>query len=205
MTGRYLSIDGEAAASLGNFVSGWPIVSKNCSPPPVLQSLLDRRLITQDPALGKSAAPATVQLPTSWLQDTQPRGCPEIGASDFARFSRATAYALYSKRFRPFRQTVLRVQKRKHAAQGRQVDIGQLAALVRVFDWLRPLGFKKTNECFLYCLALNEFLSNYSIHPTWIFAVRARPFAAHCWLQYGDQALTDIPFNLRRMVPILVL
>jgi hypothetical protein len=54
-------------------------------------------------------------------------------------------------------------------------------------------------------MALNEFLSKYDFYPTWVFAVRARPFAAHCWLQHGDQALTDIPFNLRQMVPILVL
>ncbi len=89
--------------------------------------------------------------------------------------------------------------------QGRQIAADELATLVRVFDWLRPLGFKKTNECFLYCLALSEFLSKYSVHPAWIFAVHAKPFVAHCWLQYGDYALTDIPFNLRRMVPILVL
>lgn len=89
--------------------------------------------------------------------------------------------------------------------QGSQADVGKLASLVRVFDWLRPLAFKKTNECFLYCLALSEFLSKYGIFPSWVFAVRADPFVAHCWLQYDDQVLTDIPFNLRRMVPILVL
>lgn len=89
---------------------------------------------------------------------------------------------------------------------GRQIDDQQLALLVRKFDWLRPFGFKKKDECFLYCLALNEFLAKYAIYPNWIFAIRtAQPFEAHCWLQYGDQALTDLPFRLRRMVPILAL
>jgi hypothetical protein len=205
LTGRYLSIDKDKAAGLGSLIVNWPIESNNCVAPRVLQSLIDRRLITQDPQLGKSATPSSVQLPTNWLRDGQPRGCPDIRVSDFGRFSISVAYALYSKRFLAFRDTVSRVQRRKQAAQDRRIDTAELASLVRVFDWLRPLGFKKTNECFLYCLALNEFLSKYDIHPTWVFAVRARPFAAHCWLQHGDQALTDIPFNLRQMVPILVL
>jgi hypothetical protein len=205
LTGRYLSIDKDKAAGLGSLILSWPIEPNNCVAPRLLQSLIDRRLITKDPQLGKPATPSTVQLPTHWLRDGQPRGCPDIRASDLGRFSISVAYALYSKRFLPFRHTLSRVHRRKQAAQDRRIDTGELAALVRVFDWLRPLGFKKTNECFLYCLALNEYLSKYDIHPTWVFAVRARPFAAHCWLQHGDQALTDIPFNLRQMVPILVL
>jgi Transglutaminase-like superfamily len=204
-TGKYLSLDKDAAAGLGSLILDWPIEAKNCSAPTVLQSLIDRCLITKDPELGKPATPSRAQLPTNWLRDGQPRGCPDITVSDLCRFSISAAYALYSKRFLPFRHTLSRVRRRKQATQDRRTDIGELASLVRVFDWLRPLGFRKTNECFLYCLALNEFLSKYDIYPTWIFAVRARPFAAHCWLQYGDQALTDIPFNLRQMVPILVL
>jgi hypothetical protein len=205
MTGKYLSIDKDKAASLGSLILNWPIQSRSCVAATLLQSLIDRRLITRDPRLGKPATPSKVQLPTNWLRDGQPRGCPDITVSDFCRFSISVAHALYSKRFLPFRDTVCRVQRRKQAAQDRRIDTAELGSLVRVFDWLRPLGFKKTNECFLYCLALSEFLSKYEFYPTWVFAVRARPFAAHCWLQHGDQALTDIPFNLRQMVPILVL
>lgn len=204
-TGKYLSIDKDRAAGLGSVILDWPIESTNCTAPALLQSLVDRCLITRDPKLGKSATPPRVQLPTSWLRDGQPRGRPKIAVGDFCRFSISTAYALFSKRFVPFRHTVSRVQSRKQAWRHRRFDTEELALLVRVFDWLRPLGFKKTDECFLYCLALSEFLAKYGIYPTWVFAVRVRPFAAHCWLQYGDQALTDIPFNLRRLVPILVL
>ncbi len=203
--GKYLSIGKEQAASLAPFILDWPITSKNGNTPTLLQSLLGRSLITKDPKLGKSATPATIQMPVAWLRDGQPRGRPRITANDFYRFSMSVAYALGSKKYLPFRRIVSTVQKRKRPAQERQVQTDVLASLIRVFDWLRPLAFKKTNECFLYCLALNEFLSKYGVYPTWIFAVQARPFTAHCWLQYGDQALTDIPFNLRRMVPILVI
>ena len=205
-TGKYLSMDKDRAASLGSFILDWPIKSNNRTVPTVLQSLIDRCLITKDPRLGKPATPSRVKLPTNWLREGQPRGCPHITPRDFLRFAVAVVYALFSKRFLPFRHTVRRVEKRKHATQDRQIDVVQLASLVSIFDWLRPFGFKKADACFLHCLALSEFLAKYDVYPTWTFAVRtAQPFEAHCWLQYGDQALTDLPFRLRRMVPILVL
>ena len=202
--GKYLSIGKEQAASLAPFILDWPIKSKSGNAPTLLQPLLERSLITKDPKLGKPATPSTIELPSVWLRDGQPRGRPKITANDFYRFSISAANALCSKKFLPFRHIISTVQKRKRSSQQRQVETETLALLVRVFDWLRPLAFKRTDGCFLYCLALNKFLSKYGIYPTWIFAVQAQPFAAHCWLQYGNQALTDIPFNLRRMVPILV-
>lgn len=204
--GKYLSIAKDKAACLGPFVQDWPVESKDQTVPILLQSLIDRCLVTADPQLGKPATPAKVQLPAYWLCEGQPRGWPRITAKDFYRFSMAVAYALFSRKFLPFRQTISRVEKRRRAMQGSLIDEPQLASLVRKFDWLRPLGFKKKDECFLHCLALNEFLAKYGIYPTWIFAIRsAEPFEAHCWLQCGDQALTDLPFRLRRMVPILIL
>src|SRR3989337_2744432 len=68
LTGRYLSIDKDQAAGLGSLVLNWPIESNNCVAPRVLQSLIDRRLITRNPQLGKSATPSSVQLPTNWLR-----------------------------------------------------------------------------------------------------------------------------------------
>lgn len=203
--GKYLSISKEQAAKLSPFVLEWPLKSNNCQVPRLLKSLLDRNLITPDPTQGKSARPPSIDMPLTWLQDGQPRGRPKITAQDVYRFTLSVAFALASKKHLPFKKIVSRAQRRKHAAQSRPVDSKVLGSLISVFDWLRPLAFKKTNECFLYCLALNEFLSKYDIHTTWIFAIQSQPFAAHCWLQSGDQALTDIPFNLRRMIPILVI
>ncbi|PPT84629.1 hypothetical protein XthCFBP4691_16450 [Xanthomonas theicola] len=204
-TGKYLSLDKGKAAGLGASIMGWPVESDGRAAPTVLRSLIDRGLVTNDPDSGKSATPSAIELPTHWIRESEPRGCPDIGVRELRRFMASVAYAALSKKFSPLKYTVARTHERKQAVQGSQADVGKLASLVRVFDWLRPLAFKKTNECFLYCLALSEFLSKYGIFPSWVFAVRADPFVAHCWLQYDDQVLTDIPFNLRRMVPILVL
>jgi hypothetical protein len=204
--GKYLSIAADKAAGLSSFILDWPIEPRDRPAAPLLQSLIDRCLVTSDPALGKPATPPSIKLPNYWLCEGQPRGWPDISVTDFCKFSMAIAYALFSKKFLPFKHTLARMEKRKRANKGDNIDPQQLASLVRKFDWLRPLGFKKKDECFLYCLALSEFLAKYNIYPNWIFEIRsAQPFEAHCWLQYGDQALTDLPFRLRRMVPILVL
>lgn len=204
-SGRYLSIDRRGAAGLGGLVLDWPLACDGTQAPRVLRSLLDRRLITQDPLRGKSAASAAIALPRHWLREGESRGCPPITARDVRRFLASVTRAACSRTFLPFSYTISAAHRRGRASTPREVDLQQLALLVRVFDWLRPIAFRKTDECFLYCLAMREFLSRYGIVPTWVFAVRTQPFAAHCWLQHGDQVLTDIPFNLRRMTPILVL
>lgn len=205
LTGKYLSLDKHKAASLGDMVMGWPSDMDGNSNPAVLRSLIDRGLVTRDSGAGKSAAPCVIELPSYWVRESEPRGCPDIKARDFYAFAASAIYAAWNKRFSPFRRTVEIIRKKKDAGPCSQADVSELASLVRIFDWLRPLAFRKTDECFLYCLALNEFLSRYKIFPLWVFGVRANPFRAHCWLQYGDRALTDIPYNLRQMTPILAL
>jgi hypothetical protein len=41
--------------------------------------------------------------------------------------------------------------------------------------------------------------------PRWVFAVRTWPFAAHCWLQAGDTALTDFADTLQPFTPIMTI
>lgn len=204
-TGKYLSLDRCDAASLGDLVLDWPLPPDGQRRPKLLQSLLDRQLITRNPLQGKSAASPRIALPREWVREGEPRGCPQITARYVRRFIASVAYAACSRAFVPFNATVSSARRSADAARGRPASIHEVAFLVRVFDWLRPVAFRKTDECFLYCMAMRQFLSKYGIVPDWVFAVRTQPFAAHCWLQHGDHVLTDIPFNLRRMVPILVL
>ncbi|WP_437880965.1 lasso peptide biosynthesis B2 protein [Pseudomonas sp. LRF_L74] len=205
-SGKYLSIGKHQAMMLGDHILGWPMqADSRQGTPRILQSLIDHRLVTRDPVLGKPATSTMLALPTRWMREGEPRGQPGITLRDVHRFAVSVAFAACCKKFVPFKSIVARAQRRAERKPQEQEQLERLALLVRMFDWLRPLAFKKTDECFLYCFALSEFLSKYGFFPSWVFAVRTAPFTAHCWLQHGDYVLTDIPFNLRRMVPILVL
>lgn len=204
-TGKYLAIGREQSATLGSQILGWPVSPGSQNRTPILDTLVARGLLTRDSRRGRPATSVTIALPRRWLREGEPRGCPTITPRDVRRFAWAVAVAACAKKCVSLKTIVARVQKRATDQCLQESQLDRLAWLVRVFDWLRPFAFKKTDECFLYCLALSEFLSRYGFFPSWVFAVRTSPFAAHCWLQYGDYVLTDIPFNLRRMVPILVL
>ncbi|HEJ1200429.1 lasso peptide biosynthesis B2 protein [Pseudomonas aeruginosa] len=204
-SGKYLSIGKQQAVRLGNHILGWPMQADSQGGATILQSLIDRRLVTRNPAQGRPATPATITLPTRWIREGEPRGQPDFRLRDMRRFAVAVAFAVCYKKLVPFKSIVARAQRRVSRKPQELNQLDYLALLVRLFDWLRPLAFKKTDECFLYCFALSEFLAQYGFFPSWVFAVSTDPFTAHCWLQHNDYVLTDVPFNLRRMAPILVL
>lgn len=82
-------------------------------------------------------------------------------------------------------------------------DIERTIALVGVFRRLRPYAFSARDQCLFHALALLKFLSHYLIFPTWIIAVRLRPWGAHSWLQLGSWLLDCSPEEICEYTPIL--
>lgn len=204
-SGKYLKVDAASTRTLCKHVHGWPSLASAEENADALQLLMKRHLITRDPASGKPADPVQVHTASAWICELRPRGRPKFGVRDVWNFFKAAAIARTSLRTRRLQSIVHRVSRRKKARQPGWVNTQtELAELLRVFDWLRPLAFDKKDACFLYCLALVEFLAAYDVFPDWIFGVCDMPFRAHCWLQQQDHLLTDIPHNLRELTPIMV-
>ena len=76
--------------------------------------------------------------------------------------------------------------------------------LVAGFQRLRPLLFSTREACLFNSLALIEFLAQHDCYPHWVFGVRARPFAAHCWVQLDHTVLNDGVEHVSRYTPIMV-
>lgn len=100
---------------------------------------------------------------------------------------------------------VTRVRRRASAARRgtRPGDMADCRHLVAVFARLRPFFFSSRDRCLFESLALLEFLAAQGHHPSWMFAARARPFAAHCWLQEGDTVLDDSLEHVSDYTPIM--
>ncbi|HEY0681192.1 MAG TPA: lasso peptide biosynthesis B2 protein [Steroidobacter sp.] len=204
-SGKYLALDASSACSLRKHVSGWPQLESANANEAALDLLLKRQLLTRNPSRGKPATPVQVLRANAWLGEVRPAGCPDLSARQVWRFFRATTIAHVSKRAARLDSIVRRLSRRKAAHHPhRSVPLETLDELVRAFDWLLPLAFDKKDNCFLYCLALAEFLAYHRIFPDWIFGVQDQPFRAHCWLQYREHMLTDIPFWVRELTPIMV-
>ena len=209
-SGKYLSMSPEQSSAAGAYVKGWPCQSfddgeGNGAGEGVLQTLLQRRLITADSSRGKVASPVQVVMPTAWIGEFRPRGWPRIDMQHIARFARTVLATSIRLRTMKMQSIIRRVSRRKAAnADSRRLTVAEQAELVRVFDWLRPLAFHKRDTCLLYTLSLLEFLACYGVFPDWIFGVSVAPFKAHCWLQEGELLLTDTPFKTGALTPIMV-
>lgn len=82
-------------------------------------------------------------------------------------------------------------------------DQRSLQELISAFALLRPFFFALRGRCLLSSVVLSEFLARYGVHSQCVFGVRARPFAAHCWLEQGTRVLNDSVERVRAFTPIL--
>jgi len=91
------------------------------------------------------------------------------------------------------------------AGAPRTPDLERTIELVCAFRRLRPYAFAAKDQCLFHALALLKFLSHYSIHPTWVIAVRPKPWAAHSWLQLSSFVLDCNPEEICEYTPILAI
>ncbi|WP_148216850.1 lasso peptide biosynthesis B2 protein [Phenylobacterium zucineum] len=59
-------------------------------------------------------------------------------------------------------------------------------------------------KCLVRSFVLRRWLRRHGHDAQWVFGVATWPFRAHCWLQWGDVALDDVPERLQAFEPILV-
>jgi hypothetical protein len=91
------------------------------------------------------------------------------------------------------------------AAAPQTIDLERTIELVCVFRRLRPYAFAAKDQCLFHALALLKFLAHYNICPTWVIAVRPKPWAAHSWLQLGSFVLDCNPEEICEYTPILAI
>jgi hypothetical protein len=84
-------------------------------------------------------------------------------------------------------------------------DVERAVQLVCIFRRLRPYAFSAKDQCLFHALALLKFLALSGIVPTWVVAVRPKPWAAHSWLQLDDLVLDCNPEEICGYTPILAI
>jgi hypothetical protein len=158
-------------------------------------------------AVGKSATPVSVAAPDVELLDELDGGRPKIALRAVLAFCVASVRARLLMHVWSLERVVRRVAARKARAvvRGAQlVDLERARQLMQVFGYLRAFLFSHREECLRDSLAVLEFLAGYGIFPDWVFAVRARPFVAHCWVQHDGLVFNDTAEHAGGYVPIMV-
>ena len=117
-------------------------------------------------------------------------------------FLRACIWAWWAVRMRSL-YSVSRELSRQKRRSSRDFDTQQAIDLVCLFRHLRPFVFAAQDQCLFHALALVKFLSFYKLFPAWVIGVRARPWAAHSWVQQGSLLLDSSPEHVCDFTPIL--
>lgn len=113
----------------------------------------------------------------------------------------ACVFAAWLLKRRRLDVAVAVVQKRKQRT-GRHHAPRSITADVARFLVLRPF-FPRRRVCLFDSIALMHFLTGRGHAPDLVIAARARPFAAHCWIEAEGAVLNDRLDNCRWFSPLL--
>ena len=213
-SGRYMTLQQRAARSLSGHVAGWPIPetagqrrSSVTEVRDLLSQLVHRGLLTQNaPAFSENARAPAIARPTTTLLDSIHLREPVIRAHHVASFLLCAYRARAYLRFQGIHAVVERVRRRKAAmlVTEERNDLDHTRTITAIFHRLQPLALDGRDGCLLQSFSLLEFLTHHGLFPHWVFAVRAIPFSAHCWLQQDQTVLNDVHQRAGYLSPILV-
>jgi hypothetical protein len=216
---RYFTLDATRTAALAPLLPGWPaprvsgksseesdLGTPDLAPDEAAAPLLRQGWLLESPSPSKEATPVRPLPPeTELLAGVTVEGAA-IDARAVFTFVFASVFAKLALRFWRFERVIRRVAERKAAHQGAEdvFDVVRARQLVDIFGRLRVFLFSHREKCLHDSLALLQFLARYGIFPGWVFGVRARPFVAHCWVQYGDIVFNDTVEHVAGYTPIMV-
>jgi hypothetical protein len=200
----YTFVGAEGAAALRCLSS----LKASVAPPEsraALNELLDGGLLTTDQTAGRAIAPTTATPATQPLLDDEAVASARASLGHLLNFFAACIYADARLRWGQLHRTIGRVERCKARRKtSTPFDIERARELVAVFGRLRPL-FPRRHLCLYDSLALIEFLARYGIFPSWLFAVRLEPWAAHCWVQEAGFIFNEEPEETAGYTPVMVI
>lgn len=200
---RYLALESAEAAKVSPFIRGWPLLA-DCNTAPdatLLGELVHRSLLTRDEGAGRDASPVAIQRPSTDFPLRH--SLPSLRTSEVLGAVAAIVRAATLMRFVPLSRIVRRVSRRRNRFAGAEPAIEEARRLADVFDCVRPFLFSARDACLVECFSLLEFLASHGIYPLWVFGVRTKPFAAHCWLQHESSVLNDCVERTGSFTPIM--
>ena len=209
---RYFALEAAKTAMLATVVPGWPVTAQQGTHAVVgkaaeeaLRPLLRQGWLLEESTGAREATPVSVPRPETQLTGEGDSRSEKLGLRTLFAFVVASVFARAALRFWPFDRVVRRVAQRKarYSKANEPLDLERARRLIEAFERMRVFLFSSRDECLHDSLAVLEFLARYRIFPSWVFGVRARPFAAHCWVQDADVVFNDTVEHVNTYVPIM--
>lgn len=200
-TDRYFRLSDELEAAFGRHMDGHAVTHDR------LARLVERGVLTPEASGERRPPPLSVPVPTcSALERTAAhrhgRRPPLAKTAALVGLTQLQLKTMSLQRILA-RLAALRAR----LAQSASVDIdGHSRALEAVAEFASARRFVPiTPCCLLDSVALLKYLTTCGIHAHLVFGVMAHPFAAHCWVQRGEDVLNDTLGHATAHTPIRVI
>lgn len=199
----FVAFDGSYSVWLDIRQDRYFAVRHNCIwPEEVITSLLKSGLLVDlhEHPNARPATPVSASELSGEIRLPVLAPAPRIRLHHVRNMILATMIGAVTLKFRGLAGVIARMQRRRNAPGP---DEQSLRDLVSGFALLRPFFFALRDRCLLSSVVLSEFLARYHVRSQCVFGVRARPFAAHCWLEFNNRVLNDSVERARAFTPIL--
>lgn len=169
-----------------------------------LNELLKGGLLTTE-GNGRAIAPTHIDPAVDNLVDRETVLEATVSPWQLVNCLAACIKAKLDLRWRSIEATVMSVAQRKamHASD-RPFDTERARTLTAAFLKARGL-FPANYLCLFDSLALLHFLAKFGVYPTWVFAVRLEPWAAHCWVQHQHYTFNEEAEQAVTYTPVMVI
>jgi hypothetical protein len=209
--GKYLAVDGRRSPELSELIEGWPSPASDValiregarnlewdSAERIVQQLLQRKLLTEDPGIGKTAAPVKTGLPMEAFPIFALNRSLRPYLKFLPNFIMACVRASRLHGNIRLARVVEHIRARRRRWVDRVSDTETLERLATAHQHLRPLIYTCQDQCLYDSMVLLEFLAAYRMDATWVFGVHTWPWIPHCWVRAGAYLLNDSPGNIGR-------
>lgn len=172
----------------------------------MILELLGNGLLTRCSVRASRPMPAHIPLPDTNLVEFCYDSDPEtITARELCTFFVSAAVATWRITYQRIEAIVRSVEERNQHSRKCQktFDLTHARRLVRIYNKLRAF-VPRDYLCLYDSILLLEFLARNNCYPSWIFAVKLEPWAAHCWVQSGTVAFNQDSDDARAYLPIMV-
>ncbi len=165
-------------------------------------ALVRKGILSENPQDARQSPDEPIVLATEAI--TTRTSVPCLGMLPYsAAFFLASASASRRLNNGSLNQNILHVRERRGRRRTHMpFDFQKARQLVAIFEGLR-LFYPRGYLCMFESLALIEFLAYFQLFPSWVFAVSADPFQAHCWVQEGSVLLNDSIARISSFTPIM--
>jgi hypothetical protein len=162
---------------------------------PAIRRLAELGILVEGQTAPQRTVPSAIR---SWCDDSLSKGV----AVDPLGVAWALWRADRRLKTQPLASTLDQLRLRRTASSC--VDLARLRDEAEAFHRVRAWAPKKP-VCLLDSIALLDVLHKHALHPSLVFGVIRRPFAAHCWVQVDEVVVNDRLDHVREYAPILVI